>query len=85
MGTVTLVLPLISEALAVIAAFKGDANLARSTGQIQDAIDVVESLIPLVVDWGNGVEVTPEEVIAALEGKDAALAAFDKLILERSV
>jgi hypothetical protein len=85
MGTVSLVLPLISEALAVIAAFKGDAKLARSTGQITDAIDVVESLIPLVVDWGNGVEVTPEEVIAALEGKDAALAAFDKLILERSV
>lgn len=80
MGAILSIVPLIQTALGVIATFKGSAQVAKTVGYVQDAVGVVNALTPLVTQFGNGQEVTPEDVRAALAGKDAALAEFDKLI-----
>jgi hypothetical protein len=80
MPAILSILPLIQTALGVIGSFKGSPQLAKTTGYIQEAVGVVTALTPLVQQFGDGKEVTPEDVRAALEGKDAALARFDELI-----
>ncbi len=82
MGTILSILPLFNTALSVIGAFKGDAQTAKVTGQIQDAVSVVTALTPLVQQWGNGNEVTPDDVRTALAGMHTALADFDALIAQ---
>lgn len=84
MGAILTIVPLIQTALGVIGAFQGNAQTAKVTGQIQDAIGVVTALTPLVQQFTSGQEVTPEQVRAALAGKDAALAAFDAEIAKQS-
>ena len=78
------VIPMISNALSVVAAFNGNANVAKATGYVQDAIGVVNALTPLVTQFGRGEEVTEDDVRAALAGKDAALEDFDRLIGARA-
>lgn len=70
-------LPILQTALGVIGSFSGSAKLAKTTGYIQEAVGVVTALTPLVTQFGSGKDITPDDVRAALAGKDAALAAFD--------
>lgn len=83
MGILAL-LPMFQSALSVIGSFKGSPAIAKTTGYVQDAVSVVTALTPLVQQWGNGQDVTPDQVKAALAGKDAALAEFDRIIAEKS-
>ncbi len=71
------VLPLINTALGILGQFKGSAVQAKATGYVQDAVGVINALTPLVNQFANGKEVTPEDVRVALAGKDQALADFD--------
>lgn len=80
MGALLSVLPMFNTALSVIGAFKGSAQVAKVTGEIQDAVGVVTALTPLVQQFGSGKEITADDVRAALAGKDAALKTFDDLI-----
>lgn len=84
MPAILTAISLIQTALSVVGSFKGSPQVAKTTGYVQDALSVVSALTPVVQQWGAGVEVTPEDVKAALAGKDAALAEFDKLIAEKS-
>jgi hypothetical protein len=83
MGAILGVTSAIQAALSIIGAFKGDAQTAKVTGYVQDAVGVIHALTPLVTQFGNGREVTPEDVRAALAGKDDALKAFDDLIAQK--
>lgn len=83
MAPILSILPLIQSALSVIGSFKGSASLAKTTGYIQEAVGVVTALTPLVQQFGSGAEVTPDDVRAALAGKDKALAEFDELIAKK--
>lgn len=78
------VLTLISGAMSVLTAFKGSASTAKLTGTVTEAIGTISALTPLLSQFGNGQEVTEADVRAALTGKDAALAALDKAIAEKS-
>jgi hypothetical protein len=80
MPTITQILPLLQSALATIAMFNGTAKAAQDVAYVQDAVMVVSALTPLVLAFGSGQEVTPEQVRLALKGKDDALATFDQLI-----
>ena len=71
---------LIQTALGVISSFKGSAQVAKVTGYVQDAVSVVSALTPLVQDFGNGKEVTADDVRNALAGLHSALDEFHKLI-----
>ena len=83
MGAILGVTSAIQAALGIIGAFKGGAQVAKVTGAVQDAVSVVTALTPLVKQFGDGQEVTPEDVRAALAGKDAALKAFDDEIAKQ--
>jgi len=87
LNTITGVLGLINPALGLIGSFVGSAATSESvtkiTSQVQDAVGVVTALAPIVQQFGNGEEVTPADVQSALDGMDAALATFDKLIAEK--
>lgn len=78
------VLSMLTQALGVVGQFKGNAQVAKTTGYVQDAVQVVGALAPLVQQFGAGHEVTPDDVRAALAGKDAALKSFDELIAAKS-
>jgi hypothetical protein len=80
MNPLIAILPLLNSALAVVAAFKGSAAQAKASALVQDALAIIGALSPLVQQFGSGAEVTPDQVKAALAGKDAALAAFDQEI-----
>lgn len=80
MGAILQVIPMITNALSVIGSFTGSAKVAKVTGVVQDAVSVVNALTPLVTKFGQGHEVTEDDVREALAGKDAALAEFDALI-----
>lgn len=71
---------LIQTALSVVGTFRGSPQLAKTTGYVQDAVLVIGALTPLVQQYANGQDVTPEDVRNALAGKDAALKQFDDLI-----
>jgi hypothetical protein len=83
MGAILGVTSLIQSALGIIATFKGNAEVAKVTGYVQDAVSVVSALTPLVTQFANGTEVTPEDVRVALAGKDDALKAFDDMIAQK--
>lgn len=83
MPAILALIPLFQSALSVIGAFKGSAVEAKATGYFQDALGIVTAVTPLITQFGNGEEVTPEQVRAALAGKDAALASFDELIKQK--
>lgn len=70
-------------AFDTIAGFTGNAAAAKASAAVQDAVSVIAAVTPLVQSFANGQEVTPEQVKAALAGKDAALAEFDKLIAQK--
>lgn len=80
MNVLPAVLPMLTQAIDVVAKFNGPAELAKTTGYVQDAIGVVNALAPLVKQYGRGEEVTTEDVRRALATKDAALREFDRLI-----
>lgn len=80
----TVALPLLQSALGVIGAFKGTAQQARATGYVQDAVSLIGALYPLLEQFSKGADVTPEQVKAALAGKDEALKQLDDLIASRT-
>lgn len=80
MGALLSILPMLSSAIDVVGKFTGSAQAAKVTGYVQDAVGVINALTPLVTQFASGKEVTPEDVRAALAGKDAALSEFDELI-----
>lgn len=84
MPAILSIVPLIQTALSVIGTFNGSAQVAKTTGYVQDAIGVVTALTPLVQQFTSGQEITPEQVRIALAGKDSALAAFDAEIARQS-
>lgn len=71
---------LINPALSLLGAFTGSAQEAKISGAVQDAVGVVNALTPLVTQFTSGMEVTPDDVRAALAGMDSALADFDAAI-----
>lgn len=75
---------MIQTALGVISAFKGSAQVAKVTSQVQDAIGVVNALTPLVTAFAGGKEVTADDVKIALAGMTHAVNEFDALILAKS-
>lgn len=74
---------LIGPAMSVIGAFKGSAVEAKINNQVQDALGVVNAVMPLINQVGSGKEVSPDDVRIALAGKDAAIGAFDELIAQK--
>jgi hypothetical protein len=76
----TTVLPLVSGAIQILQQFNGNAQVAKVTPYVTEAIGVVTSLSPLLQSYAAGTEVTPDDVRAALAGKDKALAEFDEAI-----
>lgn len=83
MGSILGITSLIQSALGIIATFNGSAQVAKVTGYVQDAVGVVNALTPLVTQFANGTEITPDDVRAALAGKDDALKAFDDMIAQK--
>ncbi len=77
MGAILGVTSAIQAALGIIGAFKGNAQVAKITAQVQDAVSVVTALTPIVQSFTSGQEFTLEDVRVALAGKDVALSAFD--------
>lgn len=84
MGAILSAVSMIQSALGVVSMFKGSAEVARVTGYVQDAVGVVNALTPLVTAFGEGKEVTEQDVADALAGKDKALADLDALIKAKS-
>jgi hypothetical protein len=83
LNTISSVIPILSGAFDVIAAFKGNAQEARQNQPVQDAFDVIKSITPLVNTFVNGTEVSPEQVRAALATKSDALSVFDQEIAKQ--
>ena len=80
------VIGLINPALSVISAFVGEANaskVTKITDQVKDAVDVVTALSPFVTAFGEGKDVTPEDVRASLANSAERLATFDELISQK--
>lgn len=90
-SAITGVLGLINPALGLIGTLvssfgKGDASAKfdKVSGQLQDAAGVVTALAPLVKQFADGEEITPENVRDALADMDEALEEFDALIKAKS-
>lgn len=77
-------MPVLQSAFSVVAAFKGSAATAKTTSGIQDAIQIIGAVVPLVQQFGAGQEVTPEEARAALGTSTRALIDFDDEIARQS-
>lgn len=77
MTVITGLMPLIKNAADVIQTFTGTAEEARSNSVITDALEIIGATAPLVDSFARGMEVTEEDVRAALAGMDQALDAFD--------
>lgn len=71
---------LIQTALNVVGSFKGNAQLATTTGYVQDAVSVIGALTPLVQGFASGKEVTETDIRNALAGMHTAIAEFESLI-----
>jgi hypothetical protein len=81
----TTVLPLINGAISILGQFGGvSSTVAKATPVITEAVGVITSLSPLLDSFSKGQTVTADDVRAALAGKDAALAEFDKVIASKS-
>lgn len=76
-STIAGLMPLVKSAADVIASFTGTAEQASKSSVITDAAEVIAAVSPLVDSFSRGMEVTPEDVRAALAGMDDALDAFD--------
>lgn len=76
-STIAGLMPLLKQAADTIAQFTGSAQQASKSNVIQDAVEVISAVAPLVESFGHGIEVTPDEVRASLMGMDKALADFD--------
>lgn len=70
-------MPQLKRAADLIADFTGDAAEASRSNVIQDAVEVISAVAPLVESFGHGIDVTPDEVRVSLIGMDQALADFD--------
>lgn len=77
MNSITALMPILQSAIGVLGAFSGKADIARKSASVQDAIGVVNAVVPLVRQFAQGTEVSADQVRSALAGKDAAIAAFD--------
>jgi hypothetical protein len=81
----TTVLPILSGAVQVLSQFSGvSSTVAKATPLIGEAVGVITSLSPLLDNFSRGQTVTADDVRAALAGKDAALAEFDRVITQKS-
>lgn len=83
MGAITVVLPLLQQAIALFGAFKGNAAQAKADTALQSAMAVINAFTPLVQQFASGVEVTPAMVRASLDKQHAAMAAFDAEIAKQ--
>lgn len=82
---IKIALPLLTSALDVFRAFKGDAAAAQADSKVQDAVGIFGAVAPLVEGFfARGEPVTPDQVRASLAGFTAALAAADAEILKQS-
>lgn len=77
-------IPMLQSAVGVVASFTGTAKQAKISTEIQDAVSVISALTPFVQQFASGVEVSEEDVRAALHSKDAALAALDAEIAKHT-
>lgn len=75
------VLPLITAAVDTIQSFSGDDPQSDST--LQNAVEVLGQVFPLIETFANGDEVTQDDVREALAGYDTALSDFDAEILKQ--
>lgn len=81
---ITSVMPLIKQAADTIAAFDGtDDQQARGDSTLQQALEVIGALAPLVDSFSRGMDVTPDDVRGALATMDDAQAAFDAEIAKQ--
>lgn len=83
LSVITGLMPLIKSAAEAIQAFTGDEQQARSDNTVQDALEVIGAVAPLVDDFARGGQVTPEDARAALADMDPALREFDAEILRQ--
>lgn len=80
MNILTTILGLVTPALNVLSAFTGNAQAAKASAVVQDAVGVVTALVPLVQQFGRGDDVTEDDVRTALAGMDTQIAKFDEAI-----
>lgn len=83
MFPIATLLPVLQSALNVFGAFEGSAAQAKASAAVQDAVGVIQAVVPLVQSFSAGTEVTEDQVREALAGKAAALAALDAEIARR--
>lgn len=82
--TIISIMPLIQQAAGVITSFVGDDDdKARADKTIQDALEIIGAVAPLVDAFSRGQDVTPDDVRASLAGMDSALGAFDAEIAKQ--
>jgi hypothetical protein len=61
-----------------------DSRVRQVEPKLQDAVDVITAIVPLVDGFRNGREVTENDVRRAISTKDQALADFDAEIAKQS-
>jgi hypothetical protein len=76
-------MPLIQNAADLVATFTGTDDEARGDSTIQQALEVIGTLAPLVDSFSRGANITPEQVRSALAGMGPALADFDAEIAKQ--
>lgn len=71
-------------AFDVIAGFSNNASMVKASSAVQDAVNVLNAVTPLVDQFAKGRDITPDDVRIALEREGAALTEFDRVIAEKS-
>lgn len=89
-NTIGTILGMINPALGAIgnvvgmlsgAGSEAPSKFDKVAGQVKDAANVATSLVPLLQQFADGKEVTPDDVRAALHGSADALAKFEERIV----
>lgn len=76
--TIPVLQVLITEAMETIAQFTGSAEDATRDSAVQDAIEVISGLTPLLEDFGRGTDITLDDARVSLVDMDAAIARLDQ-------
>lgn len=77
LSSLSSLMPVVQSAVGVLAAFKGNASAAKANTAVQDAIEVIGAVVPLVQQFGNGQDVTQAQVDAAFANMDQKLDELD--------
>lgn len=78
---ITSLIPVIQAAVDTIQSFSGDDPQSDST--LQNAVEVLGQVFPLIETFANGDEITQDDAREALAGYDTALSDFDAEILKQ--